>query len=116
MSYSEKHKEWENRIAAFQHSGKSMSQWCREKEIPYERMKYWKNRVKERAALTERERVSEVPVRWAQVPAPRSISDLQSGRATGNIYIHIRDIAVEVPKGFDAGTLREVLAAVQKPW
>ena len=116
MSYSEKFKEWENRIAVFQQSGKSMRRWCRDQEIPYERMKYWKNRIKERAALTECECVSEVPVSWAQVPSTLAIDDLQSGRADGNIYIHIRDIAVEVPKGFDAGTLREVLAAVQKPW
>lgn len=116
MSYSEKFKEWENRIAAFQRSGKSMRRWCREQEIPYERMKYWKNRIKERAALTECECVSEVPVGWAQVPSTLTIDDPQPDRATGNIYIHIRDIAVEVSKGFDAGTLREVLSAVQKPW
>jgi len=28
-----------------------MRRWCREQQIPYERMKYWKNRLKESAAL-----------------------------------------------------------------
>lgn len=116
MSYSEKFKEWENRIAAFQQSGKSMSLWCREQEIPYERMKYWKNRIKERAALTESERISEVPVSWAQVPASLANCDRSVNRGSGNIFLHIRDIAVEVPRGFDAGTLQEILATVQNPW
>ena len=53
---------------------------------------------------------------WAQVPSELKIDTQESDRSGGNLIIHIRDIAVEVPKGFDAGTLREVLSAVQKPW
>ena len=116
MSHIEKQKEWGSRLAAYRCSGKTMSRWCREEKISYERMKYWKKRIRESGMWAEPEPITDTLSIWAQVPSTLAIGDQQSVRATGNIYIYIRDIAVEVPKGFDAGTLREVLSAVQKPW
>jgi len=116
MLHNEKHKEWEQRIAEFQQSGLNMRRWCREQQIPYERMKYWKNRLKEKAALTSADRATVASPTWVQVPAVPEKKVLESSPVTGNLLIHIREIVVEVPVGFDAGTLREVLSAVQTPW
>jgi len=53
---------------------------------------------------------------WAQVPDVLEKKVLRSSPVTGNLLIHFREIVVEVPVGFDAVTLREVLSAVQTPW
>ena len=116
MLHNEKHKEWEQRIAEFQQSGLNMRRWCREQQIPYERMKYWKNRLKENAALTSGDSTKVALPIWVQVPAVLEKKVLLSSPVTGNLLIHIHEIVVEVPAGFDAVTLREVLSAVQTPW
>lgn len=116
MLHNEKHKEWEQRIAEFEQSGLNMRRWCREQQIPYERMKYWKNRLKQHAALTSSDPATAASPTWVKVPAVLEKKGLQSSPATGNLLIHIREIVVEVPAGFDAVTLREVLSAVQTPW
>lgn len=116
MLQNEKDKEWEQRIEEFQQSGLNMRRWCREQQIPYERMKYWKNRLKERAALTSSDTTKVASPTWVKVPATLEKKVLQSSPTAGNLLIHIREIVVEVPAGFDAITLREVLSAVQTPW
>ena len=116
MLHNEKHKEWEQWIAAFQQSGLNMRRWCREQQIPYERMKYWKNRLKERAAFTSSDSTKVGSPIWAKVPAVLEKKVTRSSPVTGNLLIHIHEIVVEVPAGFDAVTLREVLSAVQTPW
>lgn len=116
MLHNEKHKEWEQRIAEFQQSGLNMRRWCREQQIPYERMKYWKNRLKESTALTSGDRAKVASPTWVQVPAVLEKKVLRSSPITGNLLLHIREIVVEVPVGFDAVTLQEVLSAVQTPW
>lgn len=116
MSHIEKHKEWEKRITEFQQSGQSMRRWCREQNIPYERIKYWKNRLKERAALTSSDSTKVASPTWVKVPAVPEKKVLQPSPVIGNLLIHIREIVVEVPAGFDVITLREVLSAVQTSW
>jgi len=116
MLHNEKHKEWERRIATFQQSGLNMRRWCREQQITYERMKYWKNRLKGRAALTSSDSIKVASPTWVQVPAVLEKKVTRSSPVTGNLLIHINEIVVEVPAGFDAVTLREVLSAVQTPW
>ena len=116
MLHNEKHKEWEQRIAEFQQSGLNMRHWCREQQIPYERMKYWKNRLKESALLKSSDSIKVASPMWVQVPAVLEKKVTRSSPVTGNLLIHIREIVVEVPVGFDAVTLREVLSAVQTPW
>ena len=116
MLHNEKHKEWEQRIAEFEQSGLNMRRWCREQQIPYERMKYWKNRLKQHAALTSSDPATAASPTWVKVPAVLEKKGLQSSPATGNLLIHIREIVVEVPVGFDSVTLREVLSAVQASW
>ena len=116
MLHNEKHKEWEQWIAAFQQSGLNMRRWCREQQIPYERMKYWKNRLKENAALTSGDSTKVALPIWVQVPAILEKKVTRSSPVTRNLLIHIREIVVEVSVGFDAVTLREVLSAVQIPW
>ena len=116
MLHNEKHKEWEQRIAEFQQSGLNMRRWCREQQIPYERVKYWKNRLKENTALTSSDSTKVASPIWAKVPAVLEKKVKRSSPVTENLLIHIREIVVEVPVGFDAVTLREVLSAVQTPW
>lgn len=79
-------------------------------------MKYWKNRLKESAALTSSDSTKAASPTWAQIPAVLEKKVTRSSPVTGNLFIHVREIMVEVPAGFDAGTLREVLSAVQKTW
>lgn len=116
MLHNEKHKEWEQRIAEFQQSGLNMRRWCREQQIPYERMKYWKNLLKESAVLKSSDSIKVASPTWAKVPAVLEKKVTRSSPITGNLLIHIREIVVEVPVGFDSVTLREVLSAVQASW
>ena len=116
MLHNEKHKEWEQRIAEFQQSGLNMRRWCREQQIPYEWMKYWKNRLKGRDAFTSSDSTKVASPTWVQVPAVLEKKVTRPSPVIGNLLIHIREIVVEVPVGFDAVTLREVVSAVQTPW
>jgi len=116
MSRSEKRQEWKIRIAKFQESGQSMRHWCREQQIPYERMKYWKYRLREDTGDAGIE-ASEITC-WGQIavshqPKPGPEKENQS---PSPLILRFREISIEIPIGFDAVTLREVLSAVQTPW
>jgi len=68
------------------------------------------------AALTSSDSGTAASPTWVKVPAVFEKKALQSSPASGNLLIHIREIVVEVPVGFDAVTLRSVISAVQTPW
>ena len=91
MLHNEKNKEWEQRIEEFQQSGLNMRRWCREQQIPYERMKYWKNRLKEHTALTSSAPTKAASSTWVKVPSVPEKKVLQSSPAAGNLaYISVK--------------------------
>jgi len=83
--------EWPAKIAAWQHSGKSMAAWCRENSESYYSFLYWRKRV---TAL-----------------APGSFLELTVPAAP--ISLECNGVFVHVSKGFDPGLLTNILSVLK---
>ena len=97
-SREQRRRQWEKRIARWRTSGVSMAAYCREHEINYAQLVWWR-RYLQRAAATS-------PLTLIPVLAP----------APSRCPIVIRlagGIGIEVERGFDAGLLSAVVRAVQ---
>ena len=84
-------------------SGLSKAAFCREQGVPVWQFYYWQRRLQELAAAA----ASEAPG-FAEVSAS---ADRDSGV---RLRLH-EGLVVELEPGFDAGTLRAVLALVESP-
>ncbi len=56
----EKRQEWQDKILQQENSGKSVSRWCREHQISYNRFVYWKRRLNSSTSL-KRSSFKELP-------------------------------------------------------
>lgn len=91
QSTSTQQEEWPAKIAAWQHSGKSMAAWCRENSESYYSFLYWRKRV---TAL-----------------APGSFLELTVPAAP--ISLECNGVFVHVSKGFDPGLLTNILSVLK---
>ena len=116
MTKATRYEEWQRRIMDFEQRGKSMLRWCREQEISYERMKYWRSRSKNKRLAVIDNGTKEASSPWVQVTdAGRTIA-MQGSANRRSLLLHYREIVLEVPAGFDVSALRDVLAAVRTTW
>jgi hypothetical protein len=83
--------EWPAKIAAWQHSGKSIAAWCRENSESYYRFLYWRKRVTE-----------PTPGRFLELTLPAT-----------PISLECNGVLVHVSKGFDPGLLADILSVVK---
>jgi hypothetical protein len=90
----EKKQEWEERIRLQKESGQSMLRWCREQQINYDSMTYWRKRLGlAPAKIIERSSFKELP---------------DSLDKTG-ITIEYQQIRIHLAKNFDPSVLMKCL-------
>jgi hypothetical protein len=92
---------WEERIAAFQTSGQTVSGWCRERDISEHQMRYWLRRILPKRAKTQ----ESVSSHWVQV-------DSSGNTARSGISLCIGNVTLDVQPGFDQQVLVEVLRSL----
>ena len=84
--------EWPAKIAAWQRSGLSLAEWCRENSESYHRFLYWRKRL-----------VPPDPGRFLELTLPAA-----------PISLECSGILIHVSKGFDSGLLTEILSVLKR--
>ena len=97
-SREQRRRRWEKRIARWHSSGLSMAAYCREHEVNYAQLVWWRRRLQRDAASPP---LTLIPV---VAPAP-SRCPLVIRLAGG--------VGIEVERGFDAALLSAVVRALQ---
>jgi hypothetical protein len=93
---------WEDRLAQYEASGKSITAWCKEQTIRENQFYYWRKKL--RASQAEK------PVQW--LPLELQLTK-QAHLVADFITIHIGKTAVEIRKGFDRQLLIEIIQVLQ---
>jgi hypothetical protein len=97
-SREQRRRQWEKRIARWRASGLSMAAYCREHEVNYAQLVWWRRHLQSDAASP--------PLTLIPVVAP--------GPSHGPLVIRLAGgIGIEVERGFDAGLLSAVVRALQ---
>ena len=94
---------WRRTLEAWKDIGLSGSEFQRQNNLTKNAFVYWKRRLMPRSEKPQ----TLVPV------SIRKTSGLPAGANTSCIRLHVGLYTLEVSTGFDAQTLREVLAVVQ---
>jgi hypothetical protein len=103
------HERWMGQVQAWRSSGKPLSTWAREQGVSHYALRYWKRRAegKPRAGATKplvaKGEASAFIAVKASAPTPG-----------GAIELIVGTIRVIVPAGFEAGTLAQVLALLER--
>ena len=110
-------KKWARRVAWWQSSGLTSTEFCAGREYTPGGLRYWAHRLRQREAATARPQIAEPALHLVRVErAPVSV-DAPAVPATttgsdGRLTIELGGARVAVPAGFDAATLRAVLDAL----
>jgi len=95
---------WEDRLAQYETSGKSITAWCKEQTIRENQFYYWRKKL--RTGQAEKNQLLQWLTFDSQVGPQSSIDaeilNVQIGKAT-----------VKVHKGFDQALLREIVQVLQ---
>ena len=101
--------QWAELVQDYEGSGQSQRAFCAERGIGQSSLRYWKRRLEKRSgqapvAVTQRARLMPVDLIEEQTPlaADSGVTILAGGR-----------VRIEVKRHFDAGVLRDVVAALQ---
>src|SRR3984957_6176405 len=97
-SRERRREQWEKRIARWRTSGLSMAAYCREHEVNYAQLVWWRR-------CLQRD-VTSPPLTLIPVLAPATSRSVIVGRLSGGV-------GIEVECGFDAGLLSAVVRALQ---
>ena len=93
---------WEQRLAEYQDSGKTIKAWCKEQSIRENQFYYWRRKI--RIEKVEDNQA----IKWL------SINLADSSTSTSNsIAVHVGQMTVEVKSGFDHNLFREILKVLQ---
>ena len=95
---------WEDRLAQYETSGKSIAAWCKEQTIRENQFYYWRKKL--RTGQAEKNQ----PVQW--LPLNLQITK-QASLVADSIAVHIGQTTVEIRKGFDRQLLREIVHVLQ---
>ena len=92
---------WRDLIAGQAGSGLSVRAWCLQRDVSQASFYAW------RRELARRDAAGDVVPRFAEVV----VTDRSEGSASAErlLQIHLDDVRLEVPAGFDSATLRTVL-------
>ena len=100
--------EWTARVAAWQASGMSASEFCKGKDFSSKGLQWWSSHLRRRSAEA-RKRERAVPRLARVVPAPSGTSR----RTSTSLVVEVEGARVEVPVGADAGLLSVVFDALR---
>jgi len=99
MNENEKAVYWREQVSQYRASGLTMKAWCASHQIAFSQMKYWIRKL----GLSQRKRVTTAP-NWIEVTtlsAPAS-----------SLVVRVGAAAIDVPAGFDAALLNQVVEAL----
>jgi transposase-like protein len=93
--------QWEQRLAEYETSGKSIATWCKEHSIRVNQFYYWRKRLRLDQTIKDQ------PMKWL----PLGLE--QANLAPDYIAVHVGQVTVELRKGFDQNLFREIVQILQ---
>jgi len=103
MTQAERQKEWENRIAQYRDSGKSVKEWCVANNVKADRLWYWLRKYK-----TNKDAPLVQPNQWM----PVELSEHSPMEQNNSLTIRVGKAQIEVKGGFDPALLSQVVRAL----
>jgi len=104
MTSNELSSQWEQRLAEYESSGKTIASWCQEHSIRYSRFHYWRRKLRVDQAEEGQ------PVKWLSLELENA---KQVSLAPDSIAVHIGQVTIELKKGFDPLLFREIVQVLQ---
>jgi transposase-like protein len=95
---------WEQRLAEYETSGKSVVAWCIEQSVRKNQFYYWSKKLRQDQAAKDR------PVKWLSLDPDHG---KPASGATNSILVCVGQVTVEIKKGFDQHLLREIVQVLQ---
>ena len=92
---------WEQRLAEYATSGKSIVTWCKEQSIRDHQFYYWRKK------LCLAQAANDQPVQWFTLGLE------QASLAPDSIAVHVGQVTLEIKKGFDQYLFREIVQVLQ---
>ncbi len=94
---------WEQRLAEYESSGKTITAWCKEQSVRDNQFYYWRKRL--RMDQVENNQ----PVKWLSL----ELDSKQANLVPDSIAVHVGQVTVEIKKGFDQNLFREIVQILQ---
>ena len=95
---------WKIKVAAWEASGKSMNAWCRENNVTYHLLLYWREKIQGKRTLTPK-------AGWSI----QSFTELKDKpQAASGIDIEYAGFSIRIAKRFDEGTLKRCLSTMRE--
>lgn len=92
---------WEQRLAEYEISGKSIKAWCQEQTIKENQFYYWRRKLRLNQAENKQ------PVKWLPLEVE------QANLTADSIAVHVGQVTVEVKSGFNQHLFREIIQVLQ---
>ena len=102
MTKAEWREEWENRIAHYRDSGKSVTEWCAANNVKAERLWYWLRKYKTS---------KDTPFKSNQW-LPVEVREHSPAEKDNSLLIRVGEAQIEVKTGFDPALLCQVVRAL----
>lgn len=109
MNNPEKIKEWTQKIADFNKSGKSKQNWCEENNITSQNFGYWYNRL---SAPNQKTKWLPLKIEEDEVDKPDNIIEEQVLSITP-INVKVGIVSIEVHPGFNKELLVDILTTLK---
>ena len=90
-----KNQQWKTRIEAWNASGESARQWCKERSISPSTFKYWQNKIS------------------SEKLNPQAFFEIPQEQESSKIEIRYRGFEIHVDKAFDESTLSRCLSVIR---
>lgn len=91
---------WEQRLAEYEGSGKSIKAWCKEQIVRENQFYYWRKKLRTGQTKTA------PSVKWLSLDLQLR---KQASPVGSSITLHIGKATVEIRRGFDQHLLREIV-------
>jgi hypothetical protein len=101
LTRNEKRIEWKARYDAWNASGLSVAEWCREQDISQSQMYYWIRSFEDAQASK-----SDTETQWLAVDC---IDEPLNFRSGDPVFIHFDSMSIEVRQGTDMALLTDVV-------
>ena len=95
---------WAMHIEVQENSGQSQKRWCTENQISYYTFRYWRQRLKKRNAVNNKEIINEESFEFAEVkiqPEEKNRSTIDETYKLKTIELKMGDIVLKIPPTYD---------------
>lgn len=105
--------QWARHVEAWRSSGTSAAKYCASRDLKASSLRYWSSRIRRETgdALNETFDGGR-PARFAKVQTTKRTQSPEAAKDAA-LRLVFADVALEVPVGFDAATLRRVLEVLR---